>query len=968
MMDSDDTLQVSPAVQPASTIFEGYRALGLVTNDQPFLLKYGKSDDELRIVTCVGRHFYTFNSKLALTEASHAHEFDINAMTHNERCVYTASNTEIFAWKHGHKKVSALCLLELDLLTLTANSCHTLTFESLQLRHVYRHHDNKIKQMLLLGEELITVDSESVLSIVHTGKDELIAQVPFHNYQFRITVLFHPPTYINKVLLGSEQGALQLFNVRKQKCIYQYEGWQSAVTCIEASPVIDVVAVGLQNGQIHLHNLKTDQTLLSFRQDWGRVVRISFRTDGPPVMVSTSELGHMAVWDIENRRLLTQMRNVHEGSITGCSFVFQEALLITSSSDNSLKVWRFDQSDGKGELLRKLQGHTLPPTKIDFYSPTSHYIVSAAGDSTIRLFSIFTERANKSLGAASLNRKASKHLGTLNDPFRMDPVIDFDFKVAREKEFDNLVALHRDSSMLTTWRVDHCRMGDHKLQHKKHVKHSSLHATRVLVSNCGNFAICGYDNGDILKFNIQSGMYRGAYKGEQPAAKLDSTDSTPTGPSPIVGLNCDQLCTVLVSAQASFLHFWNFKKGTHISTLKLHRKITKTRSNNQQNLMAIILENNSISVVDVETRSIIRTFDRQSSRINDVVFSSDSKWIICALANRSLLVFDLISTELVDHCLLPSACTSLTMSHSGEFLATAHEEHKGIFVWANMTMYTAALIRPLPNDHKPTLLDLPIGRPEEPLDRDDTQLNETDEQEQLDDPDTEMQDETKVDCDLQYESPEQISQHLISLSTVPASRWKNLIHLDLIKKRNKPKEPASKPKSAPFFLPVMAGVKPTLDARSSSKDADGEQSKIQNRLLLFSEFGQALFDAGLTKEYDSIVDLLKELGPSAIDVEIRSLDALPPQSSSGSASQQPILIQFFLEALLQRLESNRDFELCNAYLAVLLKCHSDVITRSASYSSLCARISAVLDDRWDRVKSTFSQTLCVLNYIRNSVI
>lgn len=105
MVDEDSEQQLATTDNAASCIFEGYRALGLVTNHLPFMIKYGKSDDDMRIVTCVGRHFYTFNSKLALVEASHAHEFDITAMAHNERNVYTASKTEIFAWKHGHKKV-----------------------------------------------------------------------------------------------------------------------------------------------------------------------------------------------------------------------------------------------------------------------------------------------------------------------------------------------------------------------------------------------------------------------------------------------------------------------------------------------------------------------------------------------------------------------------------------------------------------------------------------------------------------------------------------------------------------------------------------------------------------------------------------------------------------------------------------------------------------------------------------------
>jgi len=41
---------------------------------------------------------------------------------------------------------------------------------------------------------------------------------------------------------------------------------------------VDVVAIGLANGQIYLHNLKFDETITKFTQDWGPVTTIAFRT------------------------------------------------------------------------------------------------------------------------------------------------------------------------------------------------------------------------------------------------------------------------------------------------------------------------------------------------------------------------------------------------------------------------------------------------------------------------------------------------------------------------------------------------------------------------------------------------------------------------------------------------------------------------------------------------------------------
>ena len=41
---------------------------------------------------------------------------------------------------------------------------------------------------------------------------------------------------------------------------------------------MDVVAVGLQSGKVIVHNLKFDETVMSFTQDWGPVTSLTFRT------------------------------------------------------------------------------------------------------------------------------------------------------------------------------------------------------------------------------------------------------------------------------------------------------------------------------------------------------------------------------------------------------------------------------------------------------------------------------------------------------------------------------------------------------------------------------------------------------------------------------------------------------------------------------------------------------------------
>ena len=54
----------------------------------------------------------------------------------------------------------------------------------------------------------------------------------------------------------------------------------------------------------------------------------------------------------------------HESSIASMAFLQSQPLLITSSGDNTLKIWIFDQADGSARLLRSRSGHSAPPNRV----------------------------------------------------------------------------------------------------------------------------------------------------------------------------------------------------------------------------------------------------------------------------------------------------------------------------------------------------------------------------------------------------------------------------------------------------------------------------------------------------------------------------------------------------------------------------------------------------------------------------
>jgi len=171
-------------------------------------------------------------------------------------------------------------------------------------------------------------------------------------------------------------------------------------------------------------------------------------------------------------------------------------------------------------------------------------------------------------------------------------------------------------------------------------------------------------------------------------------------------------------------------------------------------------------------------------------------------------------------------------------------------------------------------------------------------------------------------SVDQLSQDMLTLSIVPKSRWQTLLHLDIIKQRNKPVEPPKAPEKAPFFLPstLTNGTKPAQQPNDDSTETVPAAEK--SRISVLSRTTETPFTSLLrscaqntSPDFDPFITHMKSLSPSAADLEIRSL----------RLTEMPV----FVDALTSRLRQKRDYELVNAWMAVFLKLHGDEVVRVA---------------------------------------
>ncbi|XP_073480708.1 WD repeat-containing protein 36 [Aquarana catesbeiana] len=886
-----------------SVLFTGYRSLGLYSNHIPHVVRYHKRHKEFYVVTAVGKSFLTYNvNRLGQVAVSNALPEDINCLAADRMLVFVSHGNLLKAFAKNKEVV-----------------------------HTYSGHEAEIHLVLPFGDHVISVDTYNNMIIWDVESEEEYLQMNFDRSYFTISAIMHPSTYLNKIILGSQQGTLQLWNVKSNKLLYTFKGWETGVTVLQQAPAVDVVAVGLTSGKIIVHNIKFDETLMIFHQEWGPITAISFRTDGHPIMAAGSPIGHIGLWDLEEKKLMSQMRDVHSTAIAGLTFVHGEPLLITNAADNALRVWIFDGPGGQGRLLRFRMGHSAPPTFIRHHGLDGKQMLSAGQDGALHSFSTVHDRYSKSLGHGSINKTKAKKMGSRGAVLRLTPVIAFASETARQNDWDGIIACHQNSLRCTTWNYVRSTMGAYKLTPPdlKNTKPRDIYATAVELTSCGNFVVIGLSNGNVDMYNIQSGIHRGHY------GKDTAHDGSVRGVA-VDGLN--QMTITAGSDQ--LIKFWKFKSKELIQTADLSISPTAILLHRESGMLAISLDDFSINVFDIETRKLVRRFPGHNGKINDMTYSPDGRWLMTASMDCTIKVWDFPSGCLIDCFLLDSAVVSLTMSPTGDFLATAHVDDLGIYLWSNKSLFSLISLRPLPSDYEPIVVMLPGAT-----------VN-------IEENELEVREDSSEDM-MEYESPEQLAEQLVTLSLLSESRWKNLLNLDVIKRRNKPKEPPKVPKSAPFFIPTLPGLVPRFGSETQEEDP---QSKILNLGVLEqkSTFCVQLEEALDHQNYDIPLKTIKEMGPSNIDTEIRNL------APEGGGSVE--VMQSFLKMIGRMLDIKRDFELAQAYLALFLKIHLRFISAQPKLLEEISLLSPHLDETWHHMQTLFNQSLCVLNYMKSALL
>ncbi|KAH0531999.1 hypothetical protein TsFJ059_000749 [Trichoderma semiorbis] len=808
------------------------------------------------------------------------------------------------------------------------------------------------------------------------------------------------PTFLNKIFVGRKDGWVEIWNVSTGKLIYTIlppSPDSGAVTCLEPTPALSLLAIAYSSGTLVITNVVTDKRALQVEagSPEAPITSISFRTDGMGaghdgrkdgvMATATPSSGDITFWDLnKGGRVMGVLRSAHNppsgeggdvrGGISKVEFLAGQAVIVSSGRDNSLKSWIFDETPFSPipRILHSRSGHSGPvnclqflPSDFDGAEAGNKWIISGGKDRSLWGWSMRRDGQSTELSQGNIRKKAKK-IGilannalahgpttTLEDlkapeitciatslnrdggigalPGKQeiwqkgrDPKKKMDAEISGMTGWESVVTAHKGDPFARTWFWGRKRAGRWAFP-----TGDGTNVTTVAISPCGTFALVGSGAGGIDMYNLQSGVHRQRFPSKLTPAQarqlkmqqLRQADDVvqlqsegnrkyPAGvgkhTQAITGLVVDSMNKTVVScALDGKIKFWDFLTGTLLEQLDWAPMTFPTgcRYHPANNLLAFSCDDLSIRVVDLETKKTIREFWGPKDVINDFCFSNDGRWIIAASRDSVIRIWDLPTSHLIDAIRLEKPCKAVAMSYTGEYLAAALEDSPGVTIWTNKALYKHVPTRQI-SEAEIDLVTAPTTSGEGNLGLLEAAFEE---------------DKAEDDVGVVAPTVDQISADLMTLSLVPKSRWQTLLHLDLIKERNKPTEAPKLPEKAPFFLPSTSGAQVPGAKDGSDEPENGSKSRI-------SRYDKARFEETFTSKlragaadgnYDDFIEHLKSLSPSTADLELRSL-------SLGEDDDSNELLHF-IRALTTRLQARKDYELTQAWMTVFLRLHFDMV-------------------------------------------
>lgn len=235
------------------------------------------------------------------------------------------------------------------------------------------------------GKKLFSAGADWTIQLWN-AHDGTMDGEPFRGHKTAVRAVAYSPA-ANQLASGSEDGTIRVWNldIGDGKDRLAFPPWEDAGISryIDWSPDGKLIVSGSDDGRIRLWSTVTRAAVCAWKGTEGRVFSVKFSPDGRNIVAGAAD-GTIRVWDLKGNASGKPFQG-HSGPVFSISFSPHDSnRLVSGSADQSIIIWDFSAREKVGEPWRVHNGEVWSVS----FSPDGKRVVSASGNSTIRVWNV----------------------------------------------------------------------------------------------------------------------------------------------------------------------------------------------------------------------------------------------------------------------------------------------------------------------------------------------------------------------------------------------------------------------------------------------------------------------------------------------------------------------------------------------------------------------------------------------------
>lgn len=469
----------------------------------------------------------------------------------------------------------------------------------------------------------------------------------------QVTAVIHPNTFLNKMLFGCSDGAVELWNVKTGSMVYRLVQDGPSVCCLAQAPDANIIAVGRADCTVTVMSIAADakETTLGQFKLAAAPTSVAFRFDSPSndsQMMTSDESGEVVIWSIkEKARPICRMMNAHSGPIAMAAFLVGQPIIISfGRDDNAMKEWIVESEGRECRLLRSKEGLSSPLSQTMF---TSNDELVLHSNSTISLMSVVFSGLDPKIHHTRVHVNHATVLNAAN--CRVGQVAFAN--AARWLGWDDgIVSLAGEPFAKTIVKQ--------KNADGKHLFTSpdNRPITAVACSRCGHYGAIASQAGLVSVFSMQSGRLKCEFEG-------------PLNPI-MVSFDAVSRRVIVVGQEGQVMIKSILNLSSPVAMFDVESAVKKAHCLIDANLVFILsAEDFSIFMFDVDSNKVVRRLEAtEGAMVSDFSVTADSKWLLSTTTNKSVQLWDLVSGLMIGSIQTDRPIRSIATSPDGQFVST----------------------------------------------------------------------------------------------------------------------------------------------------------------------------------------------------------------------------------------------------------------------------------------------------------